>query len=179
MSGVVSAVPVPLLTVTAAKVAVFAAVTVRVFTVAMAVISYPIGHLYGQELGRKMRLFSALVFVFPLQLYLQEVLRGTNDITSLAFFNALPQLLYIPAALAINRVTGFSLDSALLLYLLGIADLVGEVLRYAMNAALANDFTEVVRMRTFVKDVYEECSKINLRKPFFHKKLQGFNNCLV
>lgn len=91
------------------------------FTVVMAVVSYPIGYVYGPELGGKMRLFSAFVFVFPLQLYLQEVLRGANDITNLALFNALPQLLYIPAALAVNRMTGFSLDTALLLYLLGMA----------------------------------------------------------
>lgn len=90
------------------------------FTLAMAVVSFPLGQMYGQELGSKMRLFSALVFVFPLQIYLQEVLRGTNDITSLALFNALPQVLYIPAALGITRLTSFSLDIALLLYLLGM-----------------------------------------------------------
>lgn len=90
------------------------------FTVAMALASFPVGQVYGQELGGKMRLFSALVFVFPVQNYLQEVLRGTNDVTSLALLNALPQLLYIPAALGISRLTGFSLDMALLLYLLSL-----------------------------------------------------------
>lgn len=88
------------------------------FTLVMALVSLPIGQIYGEELGGKMRLFSALVFVFPLQIYLQEVLRGTNDINSLALLNALPQLLYIPMALAANRLAGFSLDMALLLYLL-------------------------------------------------------------
>lgn len=91
------------------------------FTVVMAVASIPLGYVYGEEIGGKMRLFSVFVFVFPLQVYLQEVLRGANDITNLALFNALPQLLYIPAALAVNRLTGFSLDAALLLYLLGMA----------------------------------------------------------
>lgn len=91
------------------------------FTIVMALASFPIGQVYGQELGGKMRFFSALVFVFPLQVYLQEVLRGTNDITSLALLNALPQLLYIPVALGVSYFAGFSLDMALLLYLLTLA----------------------------------------------------------
>ena len=90
------------------------------FIVAMALASFPVGQIYGQELGGKMRLFSALVFVFPLQVYLQEVLRGTNNITSLSLLNALPQLLYIPLALGASRFTEFSLDTALLLYLLSL-----------------------------------------------------------
>lgn len=100
---------------------VIACVISLLFTVVMVLASYPIGHIYGQELGGRVRLFSALVFVFPLQVYLQDVLRGTNDITSLALLNALPQLLYIPAALGASRMAGFTLDMALLLYLLSIA----------------------------------------------------------
>ncbi len=100
---------------------VIAGVIALLFTLVMSIASVPIGHLYGQELAGKLRLFSALVFVFPLQLYLQEVLRATNAITNLALLNALPQSLYIPAALAAKHYYGFSLDIALLLYLLSIA----------------------------------------------------------
>ena len=100
---------------------VIAGVIAVLFTLVIAIASFPIGYLYGQELGGKLRLFSALVFVFPLQLYLQEVLRGTNAITNLALLNALPQLLYIPAALATKHYIEFSLDIALLLFLLSIA----------------------------------------------------------
>jgi O-antigen/teichoic acid export membrane protein len=92
-----------------------------VFMFLMIGLSFPIGLVYGDVIGSKIRLYSSLLFVFPMQLYLQEALRGTNDIYGLAWLNALPQLLYIPAALLVNKEYGFSLDSALLLFLLGIA----------------------------------------------------------
>lgn len=91
------------------------------FSLLMALTSFPIGQVYGQELGSKIWLFSALVFVFPLQLCLQEALRGTNDITSLALLNALPQLIFIFAALGVNHWVVFSLNMALFLSILGLA----------------------------------------------------------
>jgi O-antigen/teichoic acid export membrane protein len=101
--------------------AVLAAGISLAFTFLMIGLSFPLGQLYGDELGHKIRLYSALLFVFPFQVYLQDSLRGTNDIYSLALLNVLPQFLYIPAALAANVTYGFSLDMALLLYLLSMA----------------------------------------------------------
>lgn len=98
------------------------------FSLLMALTSFPIGQVYGQELGSKIWLFSALVFVFPLQLCLQEALRGTNDITSLALLNALPQLIFIFAALGVNHWVAFSLNMALLLSILGLAATVAIVI---------------------------------------------------
>jgi len=92
-----------------------------VFIVIMAAASFPLEQLYGEEFGHKVRLYAGLLFVFPLQIYLQEALRGTNDIYNLAFLNALPQFAYIPAALAVHYLYGFSLDLAILLYLLSLA----------------------------------------------------------
>lgn len=99
---------------------VIAGVISLLFIAVMGLASFPVGQVYGKELGGKMRLFSVLVFVFPLQIYLQEVLRGTNNITSLSLLNTLPQLLYIPMALVASRFSEFSLDMALLLYLLSL-----------------------------------------------------------
>lgn len=99
-----------------------------IFTLLTVLASYPIAQVYGPELGGKMRLYSTLVFVFPLQVYLQEVLRGTNDISGLALLNALPQLLYIPMALGVNWMFDFSLDKALLLYLLSLVVTVSIVI---------------------------------------------------
>lgn len=90
-------------------------------TVIMALASVLIGQAYGQELGHRVLLFSILMFVFPLQKYLNFALQGTNDITSLALLNVLPNLIFILTALAINFWLGFSLDTALLAYLFGIA----------------------------------------------------------
>lgn len=91
-----------------------------IFIVTMIAASFPLGYLYGQEIGAKVRLYAALLFVFPLQIFLQEALRGTNDIRGLALLNALPQLVYVPAALTVNYLYGFTLDAALLLYLLSM-----------------------------------------------------------
>ncbi len=91
------------------------------FCLLMALSSFPIGHVYGQGLGDKIRLFSALVFVFPLQIFLQEALRGTNDITTLALLNALPQLIFIFSAIGVSHWVGFSLNAALLLSVFGLA----------------------------------------------------------
>jgi O-antigen/teichoic acid export membrane protein len=100
---------------------VITAIISLIFSVMMIVASFSLGHLYGDEFGQKIRLYAGLLFVFPFQIYLQETLRGTNDIHSLAFLNALPQFIYIPASLAMNCIYGFSLDLAILVYLLSIA----------------------------------------------------------
>jgi len=92
-----------------------------IFIALMIAASFPLGHLYGNEFGQKIRFYAGLLFVFPFQIYLQEALRGTNDIYGLAFLNALPQAAYIPAALAVNHYYGFSLDLAILVYLLSLA----------------------------------------------------------
>jgi O-antigen/teichoic acid export membrane protein len=91
------------------------------FTLIMAVAVMPIGYLYGQELAEKIRLFLVLMFVFPMQLYLQETLRGINAINSLALLNSLPQFLYILAAVTANKYYDFSLDIAIFIYLSSIA----------------------------------------------------------
>lgn len=99
---------------------VIACVISVLFTVLMAFVSFPIGQLYGQDLGNRVWLYSMLMFVFPLQMYLQDALRGANDITSLALLNVLPQLIFILVAISVSYWLGFSLDAALLAYLIGI-----------------------------------------------------------
>lgn len=94
------------------------AIISMLFIVLMIAASLPFGQLYGEEFGQKVRLYAGLLFVFPFQLFLQEALRGTNDIYSLAFLNAMPQLFYIPSAIAVKHYLGFSLDWAILIYLL-------------------------------------------------------------
>jgi O-antigen/teichoic acid export membrane protein len=110
------------------------------FIVLMVLASFPLGQLYGAVVGAKIRLYAALVFVFPFQIYLQEALRGTNDIRGLALLNVLPQLIYIPAALLLNYVRGYSLDSALLLYLLSFVFTV-----MLLTVRVKPDFSEVRR----------------------------------
>lgn len=117
-------------------------------------LSFPLGQIYGDEIGSKIRLYSFLVLVFPFQIYLQDTLRGTNDIYSLALLNALPQFLYIPAALMTNVAYGFSLDVALLLYLLSMAI---TVLAIVMRARPA--FTDV---KKGVREIFQNNRAIGL-----------------
>lgn len=127
--------------------AVLAAGISLAFTFLMIGLSFPLGQVYGDELGGKIRLYSALLFVFPFQLYLQDALRGTNNIYSLALLNVLPQFLYIPAALTANATYGFSLDMALLLYLLSMAVTVLAIALRANPAftGIKRGISEVVR----------------------------------
>lgn len=109
------------------------------FILGMFAISFPLGQVYGESLGVHARRYAALLFVFPLQIYLQEALKGTNDITGLALLNALPQAVYIPAALLVNHYHGLDLDMALLLYLATIAVTVLAVTIHAKP-----DFTRIM-----------------------------------
>ena len=53
------------------------------FVLFMALVSIPVSRIYGQAVGNTILLYAPLVFVFPLQVLLQEALRGTNNIVSL------------------------------------------------------------------------------------------------
>lgn len=91
------------------------------FIIVMAIASFLFGHLYGKEIGSKIRLYAGLLFVFPFQVYLREALRGANAIYILAALNVLPQVSYLASAWGVYYRYGFSLDIAILLYLLSIA----------------------------------------------------------
>jgi O-antigen/teichoic acid export membrane protein len=99
---------------------VIAALISLVILAMMMFASFPLGHLYGDAFGMRVRLYSGLLFVFPLQIYLRETLRGTNNIYRLAFLGISPQLAYIPVALVTNYLFGFSLDIAIIIYLLSL-----------------------------------------------------------
>lgn len=91
------------------------------FMLFMLVASIPLAELYGNEFGKNIRIYAWLLFVFPFQLFLQEALRGSNNIHSLAFLNAMPQFLYIPMAMATNHYLCFNIEWAILLYLSSLA----------------------------------------------------------
>jgi O-antigen/teichoic acid export membrane protein len=126
-----------------------------IFMAAMMWASFPLQELYGKEIGARLRIYVFLLFVFIFQWYLQEGLRGTNDVRGLAFLSVLPQLIYIPVAFVVNYLYGFSLDAALSIYLLSMALAV---------VALS------IRVRPLFSNVMEQ-----IRSVLSQNRLVGFN----
>ncbi|OIO65707.1 hypothetical protein AUJ68_02240 [Candidatus Woesearchaeota archaeon CG1_02_57_44] len=62
-------------------------------------------------------------------------------------------------ALPGHKILGCDAES----YILGLCDLSGEIFRYAVNSALAGDFTVMERARLFLGQVYDELSELPLR----------------
>ncbi len=58
-------------------------------------------------------------------------------------------------------------------YLLGICDLFGELMRRATNSAIKENYKEVVAIRTFLSDVYDELMKFEFRNSELRKKFDG------
>jgi len=77
--------------------------------------------IFHNELGRIIRIFSPLLFVFPFQLCLQNIMQGDNRIYELSFFRIAPRILYIIGAISFNYFVPLSLTSALGIQLLVLA----------------------------------------------------------
>lgn len=74
--------------------------------------------VFNNQLGRTIRIFSPLLFVFPFQLCLQNIMQGDNRIYTLSVFQIAPRILYIGGAIAFNYFVPLSLTSALAIQLL-------------------------------------------------------------
>ncbi len=58
-------------------------------------------------------------------------------------------------------------------YLLGICDLFGELMRRATNSAIKENYQEVVAIRNFLSDLYDELMKFEFRNSELRKKFDG------
>jgi len=93
-----------------------------IITVFVFGVSYWVGYEIEADLANKLRLYSALLFIFPLQVCLQSALRGLNKIGWLAFLNVMPQLIYLILVIGYHEQFHlFDIDQAVLFYLLSIA----------------------------------------------------------
>ena len=77
--------------------------------------------IFNNELGSIIRICSPLLFVFPLQLCLQNIMQGDNRIYELSVFQIGPRILYIIGAISFNYFVPLSLTSALAIQLLALA----------------------------------------------------------
>lgn len=92
-----------------------------VLIIALFIFSFFEGQIFHNELGRIIRIFSPLLFVFPFQLCLQNIMQGDNRIYELSIFRLSPRILYLLAAIAFNYFVPLSLTSALGIQLLALA----------------------------------------------------------
>lgn len=58
-------------------------------------------------------------------------------------------------------------------YLMGLCDLFGELMRRATNSAIKENYKEVVSIRTFLSDLYDELMKFEFRNSELRKKFDG------
>jgi len=77
--------------------------------------------LFQNELGRIIRIFYPLLFVFPFQLCLEYIMQGDNKIYELSIFRVGPRILYILVAISFNYFVSLSLTSALAIQFLTFA----------------------------------------------------------
>lgn len=92
--------------------------------VALFIISFFEERIFNNELGKIIRIFSPLLFVFPFQLCLQNIMQGDNRIYELSVFQITPSILYIIGAIAFNYFVPLSLTSALATQLLAFVILI-------------------------------------------------------
>jgi len=55
-------------------------------------------------------------------------------------------------------------------YLLGLCDLTGELVRYAVNRSINDDFAKVIEIKEFVSQIYEIMMEFNFRNSELRKK---------
>jgi len=77
--------------------------------------------IFHNELGRIIRIFSPLLFVFPFRICLTSIMQGDNRIYELSIFQLSPRILYLLVAIAFNYFVPLSLTSALGIQLLALA----------------------------------------------------------
>ena len=66
--------------------------------------------------------------------------------------------------------THITLNAKTELYLMGLCDLVGELMRNAINAGINEDFNKVLEIKQFVEDLYGEFIKFDFQGGELRKK---------
>ncbi|MHA1344072.1 MAG: lipopolysaccharide biosynthesis protein [Promethearchaeota archaeon] len=92
---------------------IFATIISMVFIIGLFIFSFFEEQVFHNELGRIIRIFSPLLYVFPFQLCLENIMQGDNKIYELSIFRIGPRVLYLLAAILFNYFVPLSLTSAL------------------------------------------------------------------
>ena len=101
--------------------------------------------IFNNKLGLIIRVFSPLLFVFPFQLCLQNIMQGDNKIYALSIFNIAPRILYIIMVLVISLLTHISLT-----YVLGIQFLSLAILIFVMAIHFKPEFINFKKISSII-----------------------------
>lgn len=85
--------------------------------VILLIYSYVPINTLSPEIGKMIRMFSPLLFVFPFQLCFESLMQGDNRIYELSFFRLLPSALFLFAAVIVNYYIPVNLALTLLMQL--------------------------------------------------------------
>ncbi|TKJ33543.1 MAG: hypothetical protein CEE38_20510 [Planctomycetes bacterium B3_Pla] len=116
--------------------------------VVLFVFSFFVDDLFHPGLGKIIRLFSPLLFIFPFKTCLENIMQGSNHIFQLAIFQRASQALYLIGVLTVSYLIPLSLTICLTLQL-GFAALVILVMSLSLKPALN-------RMGPILSQIYTE-----------------------
>ena len=118
-----------------------------VFCLGLLVFSFFQDRIFDNRLGWVIRVFSPLLFVFPLRMCLEAIMQGDNRIYELSVFRIGPKALYLLGAIVFNTVVPLTLTSALAIQLLVLAAIIG-----VMIARLNPDFSDFKKYYAIVRE---------------------------
>ena len=119
-----------------------------VFIIGLFIFSFFEEQIFHNELGWVIKIFSPLLFVFPFQLCLENIMQGDNRIYELSVFRITPSILYFLSAITFNYFIPLSLTSALALHLGALA-----IVIVIMTIRFKPEFTD---MRKNVAIIWQE-----------------------
>lgn len=83
--------------------------------------SYVQGDIFQDDLGDIIRLCLPLMFIFPMRICLENVLKGDNRIYELAIFRVAPTAIYLVIAYLMHMVVGLSVEKAIIIHMCAVA----------------------------------------------------------
>ena len=103
---------------------ILAAFISAVMIIGLFIFSYFEEQLFSNNLGKIIRIFSPLLFVYPFRLCLENIMQGDNRIYELSVFRLCPQILYLITAVMFNYFIPLKLSSALFIQLVTLAAII-------------------------------------------------------
>lgn len=91
------------------------AVIVMLQIIILLIYSYVPINVHSPEIGKMIRMFSPLLFVFPFQMCFENLMQGDNRIYELSFFRLLPSTLFLFTAIIVNYYIPVHLELTLLM----------------------------------------------------------------
>ena len=116
---------------------IYAAVISALFIIAIFIFSFFQDRIFNNQLGAIIRVISPLIFVFPLQICLENIMQGDNRIYELSIFRVSPQICYLVCIMIFNFFIPLSTTSALAIQLISFAIII-MIAIFRLDPSLGN-----------------------------------------